>query len=75
VAAALVDVGRGNHDERAERAARTGRYVVPATAWLEVLEVYCSQCRAPYRRRLSGADCPGACSERVGCERDAIAAN
>lgn len=41
VAAALVDVGLGVRDKRAERAARTGRYVVPAAMLLEVLEVYC----------------------------------
>lgn len=64
VAAALVDVGQGAHDERAERAARTGRYIVPAGAWIEVLEVYCARCRAPYSPRAAALDCRGNRSDR-----------
>jgi hypothetical protein len=60
-----VDVGHGERDKRAERAARTGRYVVPAAMWLEVLEVYCGQCRVPYSRRLATAECPAMLGEHV----------
>lgn len=59
VAAALVGVGSGGHDRRAERAARTGRYVVPATTRIDVLEVYCADCRAPYTERNAALGCAG----------------
>jgi hypothetical protein len=59
VAAALVEVGRGDNDRRAEHAARTGRYVVPAATRIDVLEVYCAECRAPYRPCAATSECPG----------------
>jgi hypothetical protein len=59
VAAALVEVGRGGNDRRAEHAARTGRYVVPAATRINVLEVYCGECRAPYRPCDAASECPG----------------
>ncbi|HET6624880.1 MAG TPA: hypothetical protein VFG63_00690, partial [Nocardioidaceae bacterium] len=57
VGAALVELGRGENSPRAERAARTGRYVVSAGTRIDVLEVYCADCRVPYGNGFS-EPCP-----------------
>ena len=57
VGAALVDLGRGEHSTRAERAARTGRYVLTTDTRVDVLEVYCADCRTPYAASYS-EPCP-----------------
>ena len=57
VGAALVDMGRGGTNTRAERAARSGRYVVPAGIQIDVLEVYCARCRATYDSAAAELPC------------------
>jgi hypothetical protein len=57
VAAALVDVGSGTDNVRAEHAARTGRHVVRAATRIEVLEVYCANCRLLYGERSYDEPC------------------
>ncbi len=57
VAAAVVEIGRGAHTERADRAVRTGRYVVTASTRIEVLEVYCRRCRIPFSHRAAAGVC------------------
>ena len=74
VGAALVDVGTGVHDGRAEHAARTGRYTVPAATRIEVLEVYCADCRAPYHPLRAGGGCPARLHPRVRVGRTLRAA-
>ena len=59
VAAALIGMGRGDTG-RAEHAARTGRHVLPATTRIEVLEVYCANCRIAYDEAGAAAPCFGA---------------
>lgn len=56
VGAALVDMGRGGRNARAEHAARTGRHVIPTRTRIDVLEVYCARCRTSYDS--PGADMP-----------------
>lgn len=53
VGAALLDLGRGETNRRAEHAARTGRHVLTPGTRVEVLEVYCADCRVPFGQGLS----------------------
>ncbi len=57
VAAAVVEVGRGPRSARAEHASRTGRHVLPAATRIEVLEVYCADCRVAYASHESTREC------------------
>lgn len=59
VGAALVGLGEGS-GRRAEHAARTGRHVLLAATRVEVLEVYCDDCRTRYDARTRAEACPGA---------------
>lgn len=59
VGAALVGLGEGA-GRRAEHAARTGRHVLVAATRVEVLEVYCGDCRVRYDVRSSAEPCAGA---------------
>jgi hypothetical protein len=59
VGAALVGMGEGN-TKRAEHAARTGRHVLPAATRIEVLEVYCANCRVSYLDTWADDPCNGA---------------
>ena len=61
VAAALVGMGQGA-TRRAEHAARTGRHVLPAGTQIDVLEVYCADCRTGYSERASLRPCSGVVS-------------
>lgn len=65
VGAALVDLGRGENSPRAERAARTGRHVLPTGTRVDVLEVYCADCRIPYATSYS-EPCPRRLVTRAG---------
>jgi hypothetical protein len=56
VGAALVGLGLSVSD-RAERAARTGRYVLPLATLIEVLEVYCRRCRVAYTPSAATEPC------------------
>ena len=59
VAAAVVEVGRGPRSPRAEHAFRTGRHVLPAATCIDVLEVYCADCRVAYDSHESTRECTG----------------
>lgn len=56
VGAALVGMGRGDNG-RAEHAARTGRHVLTSRTRIEVLEVYCANCRVAYSDRSLRQPC------------------
>ncbi|HEU4567106.1 MAG TPA: hypothetical protein VFR99_03665 [Marmoricola sp.] len=61
VGAATVALGEGP-SRRAEHASRTGRHVLPEGTRLEVLEVYCGDCRISYNARAGGWPCGGVSS-------------
>lgn len=61
VGAALIGLGDGM-SRRAEHAARTGRHVMPDATRIEVLEVYCSECRTAYSDRAARWPCSGVSS-------------
>jgi hypothetical protein len=65
VGAALVELGLGANDRRAEHAARTGRHVVTPGTRIDVLEVYCADCRAPYTKSAD-EPCPKRAASRAG---------
>ena len=66
VAAALLELGYGGTNPRAERASRTGRHVVPPGTRIDVLEVYCAKCRIPYESRNDGEPCSQRFAARAG---------
>jgi hypothetical protein len=61
VGAALIGLGDGV-SRRAEHAARTGRHVMPDATRIEVLEVYCAECRVAYSDRAARWPCSGVSS-------------
>jgi hypothetical protein len=65
VGAALVELGVGANDRRAEHADRTGRHVLTPGTRLDVLEVYCADCRAPYTKSAN-EPCPKRIASRAG---------
>lgn len=58
VGAALVGLGDGI-SRRAEHASRTGRHVLPGATRVDVLEVYCAECRLAYSDRAAHWPCRG----------------
>jgi len=58
VGAATVALGDGV-SRRAEHASRTGRHVLPEATRIEVLEVYCGDCRVSYSHRAGTWPCRG----------------
>ncbi len=69
VAAAVVEIGRGTHTQRAERAMRTGRYILATSTRIEVLEVYCRRCRIPFSPRVARLECETAVDRDSGRSR------
>ncbi len=58
VGAALVGLGDGV-SRRAEHAARTGRHILPGATRVDVLEVYCGDCRVSYSDQAGNWPCSG----------------
>lgn len=61
VGAAMVALGEGV-SRRAEHAARTGRHVLPEATRIDVLEVYCGDCRVSWSDRAGAWPCGGVAS-------------
>jgi len=63
VGAAMIALGDGV-SRRAEHASRTGRHVLPEATRIDVLEVYCGDCRISYSDRAGSWPCRGATAAR-----------